>query len=100
MGAGFGMSFAPLLPYVLSKVNPQDAGSASGVANAVQQMGGAIGIALVSIVFFGNLVSTKTYAQGFGRGVIVGLSILAACALLSFWLPRRITQPETETTTK
>lgn len=101
MGAGFGMAFAPLLPYVLSKVNPQDAGSASGVANAVQQVGGSLGVALVGIVFFGNLVSTKTYAQGFGRGMILAISIAGICALLSLWLPHNIVQkPEAATATK
>ena len=90
MGAGFGMAFSPLLPYVLSKVNPQDAGSASGVANAVQQIGGALGVALVGIVFFGNLVSTKAYAQGFGRGIMLEVGLLLLCAVLSFFLPRHI----------
>ncbi len=90
MGIGFGMSFSPLLPYVLSKVNPQHAGSASGVANAVQQVGGVLGIAVVGIVFFGNLVSTRTYAHGFGRGVVLEVSLLALCLVLSFFLPRHI----------
>lgn len=90
MGVGMGMSYSPLLPYVLSKVNPQHAGSASGVANAVQQVGGVLGVAVVGIVFFGNLVSTKTYAQGFGRGILLEVSLLAVCAVLSFFLPRKI----------
>jgi len=90
MGVGMGMAYSPLLPYVLSKVNPQDAGSASGVANAVQQTGGALGVALIGIVFFGNLGSTKTYAQGFGRGILLEVGLLALCLVLSFFLPRHI----------
>ena len=89
-GAGMGLCFAPLLPYALSQVNPQDAGSASGVANALQQIGGSLGVALVGIVFFGNLVSTQTYAAGFGRGTWLALGLLAVCAILSLFLPRHI----------
>jgi EmrB/QacA subfamily drug resistance transporter len=95
-GAGMGLSFTPLLPYALSQVNPQNAGSASGVANALQQIGGSLGIALVGIVFFGNLISTKMYAQGFGRGTVLALGILAACLLLSLWLPRNIIVQKSE----
>jgi len=51
-GAGMGMTFAPLLTYTLHDVPLNDAGSASGVFNTVQQTGAAIGIALSGMVFF------------------------------------------------
>lgn len=89
-GAGMGLSFTPLLPYALSQVNPQDAGSASGVANALQQIGGALGIALIGIVFFGALVSNHSYAQGFGYGSLLEIGLLVLCVILSFFLPRNI----------
>jgi EmrB/QacA subfamily drug resistance transporter len=90
MGVGFGMAFSPLLPYVLSKVNPQNAGSASGVANAVQQIGGSLGVAAVGIVFFSNAVSAQAYAHGFGRAVMLEVGLLVACVIISFFLPRHI----------
>jgi predicted MFS family arabinose efflux permease len=89
-GAGMGLAFTPLLPYALSQVNPQDAGSASGVANALQQVGGSLGMALVGIVFFGNLVSTQGYAQGFGHGILLEIGLLALCIILSIFLPHHI----------
>jgi hypothetical protein len=42
---------------VLTDVDPKHAGSASGVLNAVQQLGGALGTALIGVVFFGSLTS-------------------------------------------
>jgi len=55
IGAGMGMVFGSLFAAVLNGVDPSHAGSASGTLNAVQQVGGAIGIALIGIVFFGQL---------------------------------------------
>ncbi|XVQ81952.1 hypothetical protein ACQP2K_24125 [Microbispora siamensis] len=54
-GAGIGMVGAPLLSQALSGVGPGSAGSASGVLSTVQQMAGALGVALIGIVFFGVL---------------------------------------------
>ncbi len=95
-GAGMGLSFTPLLPYVLSQVNPQNAGSASGVANALQQIGGALGMALVGIVFFGSLISTQSYAQGFGQGSLLEIGLLVLCIVLSIFLPHNIVSKSTQ----
>ncbi|MFI1357416.1 MFS transporter [Streptomyces sp. NPDC020898] len=53
MGAGMGLIVAPLTDVVLSEVPKEHAGSASGLINTVQQMGYALGLGLVSVVFFG-----------------------------------------------
>ncbi len=90
IGCGMGLIFAPLMPFILSNVDPQDAGSASGTANAVQQVGGALGIGLIGVVFFGQLASRADYDQAFGRGVWLQLVLLVVCVVLSFFLPRRI----------
>lgn len=55
VGFGMGMIFSSLFAAVLNGVDPRHAGSASGVLNAVQQVGGSIGIALIGVVFFGQL---------------------------------------------
>ena len=54
-GAGMGLTMAPIFAVVLTDIDPKHAGSASGVLNAVQQLGGAIGIAVIGVVFFGQL---------------------------------------------
>jgi EmrB/QacA subfamily drug resistance transporter len=55
VGTGMGMVFASLFAAVLNGVDPSHAGSASGTLNAVQQVGGAIGIAVIGVIFFGQL---------------------------------------------
>lgn len=57
--AGIGMGFvvAPIYPFVLAEVPLKDAGSASGVISAVGQIGGAIGVAAIGVIFFGLLGS-------------------------------------------
>ena len=56
-GAGMALIMSPMFSVVLTDVDPKHAGSASGVMNAVQQLGGAIGTALIGVFFFGQLVS-------------------------------------------
>jgi MFS family permease len=55
IGVGMGMVFGSLFAAVLNGVDLRHAGSASGTLNAVQQVGGAIGVALIGVIFFGQL---------------------------------------------
>ncbi|HUB93591.1 MAG TPA: MFS transporter [Verrucomicrobiae bacterium] len=57
VGVGMALIMSPMFSVVLTDVDPKHAGSASGVLNAVQQLGGALGTALIGVVFFGNLNS-------------------------------------------
>ena len=61
-GAGMALIMAPMFSVVLADVDPKNAGSASGVLNAVQQLGGAIGTALIGVVFFGALVANAPHS--------------------------------------
>jgi EmrB/QacA subfamily drug resistance transporter len=61
-GLGLGTVIAPLLNIILAGVPGRDAGSASGVLTTFQQLGGAIGVAVVGVVFFGLLSSRATTA--------------------------------------
>jgi MFS family permease len=91
LGVGMTMVSVPLMPYILSGVDPRDAGSASGTASSVQQVGGALGIALIGAVFFGHLTTTKaSFSHAFADAAWVQVGLLAICAVLSFLLPRRI----------
>ena len=56
-GVGLGTVIAPLLNIILAGVPGRDAGSASGVLTTFQQLGGAIGVAVVGVAFFGLLSS-------------------------------------------
>ncbi|GAB2923573.1 MFS transporter [Rhodococcus aerolatus] len=50
-GAGNGLAFVPLTAAALHGVDPADAGAASGLVNVMQQVGGALGLAVLVTVY-------------------------------------------------
>lgn len=56
-GMGMGLIMSPVFAVALTDVDHKHAGAASGVLNAVQQLGGAIGVALIGVFFFGQLTN-------------------------------------------
>lgn len=50
-GTGSGMSFLPLNMVILSEVQPKDAGAASGLLQAMQQVGATLGLAILVNLF-------------------------------------------------
>ncbi|MDQ6846163.1 MAG: MFS transporter [Candidatus Dormibacteraeota bacterium] len=56
-GIGLGCVVAPLINIILAGITGGAAGSASGVLTTVQQVGGALGIAVIGIIFFGQVTS-------------------------------------------
>jgi len=66
-GLGLGMGFSGLFQSVLAGVPPRDAGAGSGALQAFQQIGGAIGVALVGEIFFSGLATA--FAGGAGPKV-------------------------------
>jgi EmrB/QacA subfamily drug resistance transporter len=54
-GIGLSLVMIPVFTVALQDVDPGHAGSASGILNAVQQVGGAIGVAIIGVIFFGQL---------------------------------------------
>ena len=61
-GLGLGLGFSGLFQSVLAGVPARDAGAGSGALQAFQQVGGAVGVALVGQIFFTQL------AAGFAAG--------------------------------
>jgi EmrB/QacA subfamily drug resistance transporter len=90
-GAGQGLAVAPLAATVLSRVTPQHAGAASGVLATGVQVGNALGVALVGVIFYGVLNhehGANVYAHAFAFSLIYVL--FAAVLLISLvqLLPR------------
>jgi EmrB/QacA subfamily drug resistance transporter len=56
-GFGLGIAISALFQTILSGVPPRDAGSGSGALQAFQQIGGALGVALIGEIFFPALVA-------------------------------------------
>jgi EmrB/QacA subfamily drug resistance transporter len=61
-GMGFGMVVAPVADVVLSAVPREDAGSASGLFSTAQQLGLALGVALIGVLFFAQLAGNAGHA--------------------------------------
>ena len=72
-GLGMGMVLAPLAVTVLVRVSPQHAGPAAGVLSTVQQVGNALGVALLGIVFYGALGGGVPHAF---RGCLIFLIVV------------------------
>jgi EmrB/QacA subfamily drug resistance transporter len=99
MGAGMGLIVAPLTDAVLSEVPREHAGSASGLINTVQQMGNALGLGLVSVVFVGVIGDRLTAAQvgpafvnAFQHALVWVAAVMAVMFLLMSALPKRPVQ--------
>lgn len=86
-GAGLGFLVVPLINVVLAAVPAELAGGASGVFNTAQQVGGAVGVAVVGSVFFGR-VATGGFTAAFELAMPLVVGAFAACAVLSLVLPR------------
>lgn len=89
VGAGQGFIMTPLLNLVLGFVDEAQAGMASGVISTVQQVGAALGVAVVGILFSAALAGNDAaaqagrYASSFVAGMLYNLSAaLLVCVLL------------------
>jgi EmrB/QacA subfamily drug resistance transporter len=91
-GAGIGLVMAPLTATVLAGLTPQHAGSAAGVLSSAQQVGNAVGVAVVGIVFYGA-AGSATAGTGIVRAFEVSIPYLVGLAVgvavLVQLLPRR-----------
>lgn len=75
---------------MLSRVAPEHAGSAAGVLGTMQQVGGALGIAVVGVVFYGSLSAGHAVSHTFTAAMIPLAVFCAVAAGLvvpsrSFW---------------
>jgi EmrB/QacA subfamily drug resistance transporter len=86
-GAGLSLMIIPLVNVVLAAVPHEAAGGAGGMFSTAQQLGGALGVALVGTVFFTQLES-HPFTEAFKHSVPVVIGLFLAAALLSLALPR------------
>ena len=90
-GAGMALVFAPSANAVLSSVHPHQAGQASGALNAIRELGGVLGVAVLASVFtsHGSYASPQAYVDGLIPAMWVGVGVLGAGALIAAALPSR-----------
>lgn len=79
-GAGMGLVIGPLAGAALGSVAPEHTGAASGVVSTVMQVGGAIGVAVVGIVFYRALGAVPTSA-GYVHAFTASLEVLVGVAV-------------------
>ncbi|WP_240351535.1 MFS transporter [Streptomyces olivoreticuli] len=91
-GLGIGLVMGPFFDTVLSAVEPHETGTASGTLTAAQQLGSALGSAVLGTVFYSALGDQGTTALGYARTMQLtlgaGAGLLALAFLASFLLPR------------
>ncbi len=87
-GAGLGLLVVPLVNVVLAAVPVETAGGASGTFSTAQQVGGALGIAVVGTIFFG-LAPGPHLNAAFGVAQAVVIAAYAGAGLLCLLLPAR-----------
>jgi EmrB/QacA subfamily drug resistance transporter len=87
-GIGMGAMLAPLFDFVLAGVDDDEVGSASGVLNAMQQLGGALGIAVIGTVFF-SIAGSTGFLDAFHGALWIEAGVLLVTAGLVGLLPLR-----------
>jgi EmrB/QacA subfamily drug resistance transporter len=88
-GSGMALVFAPSANAILSSVRSEEAGQASGANNAIRELGGVMGIAILSTVFTsaGSYASPNAFVSGLIPALWIGGGVLAAGALVALVLP-------------
>jgi EmrB/QacA subfamily drug resistance transporter len=86
-GLGMGLLVAPMFDIVLGGVEEHEVGSASGVLNTLQQLGGAVGIAVLGTVFF-SVATHHGFAEAMQRTLLVDAGLIVGMLALSPLMPR------------
>jgi EmrB/QacA subfamily drug resistance transporter len=99
-GVGMAMYFAPVANVVLSAVRPEEEGQASGANNAIRELGGVFGVAVLASIFahYGGYGSGQSFVDGLVPAIYVGAAVVAvgAVAALGIKRGRRLDQPVEE----
>ena len=89
-GVGMSLFFAPVANVVLSSVRRDQEGIASGASNAIRELGGVFGIAVLGAVFsaHGSYLSGTAFVSGLVPAVWVGGAAVAVASAAALFLPR------------
>ena len=94
-GLGMALFFAPVANVILSAVRPDEEGQASGANNAIRELGGVFGVAVLAAVFTagGGYGSDQQFVDGMNPAVMIGAALVAIGAIAAFAIKR---SPRTE----
>ncbi|GAB3745883.1 MFS transporter [Amycolatopsis oliviviridis] len=94
-GIGAGIVIAAVFNTVLGAVDDDEVGSASGVLSAVQSIGGSVGVAVFSTVFFAGALAGQV-TESFRDALVVQAIVIALFLLISPLFPRRARPEDTD----
>jgi EmrB/QacA subfamily drug resistance transporter len=85
-GVGMAMFWAPVANVVLSAVRPEEQGQASGANNAIRELGGVFGVAVLASVFssYGGYRTQETFVNGMNAAVWIGAGVVLLGAIAAF----------------
>jgi MFS family permease len=88
-GIGMALFFAPVANVVLSSVKPQEEGQASGAQNAIRELGGVFGVAVLASIFahYGGYGLPQHFVDGMQPAVWVGAVIVGLGAIAAIAIP-------------
>jgi EmrB/QacA subfamily drug resistance transporter len=90
-GIGMALFFAPVANVVLSAVRREEEGQASGATNAIRELGGVFGVAVLASIFaqYGGYLSGQDFVDGLRPAVWIGAIVVGLGAVASFAIPAR-----------
>jgi EmrB/QacA subfamily drug resistance transporter len=90
-GTGMALVFAPAANAVLGAVRPEEAGQASGATNAIRELGGVLGVAVLAAVFTGSggFESPQAFVDGLVPALWVGAAVLVVGGLVALLVPAK-----------
>lgn len=89
-GVGMALFFAPVANVVLGAVRREEEGKASGANNAIRELGGVFGVAVLASIFTsnGSYASPQAFVDGLTPALYVGATVVALGALAALFIPR------------
>src|SRR3954452_15545431 len=90
-GIGMAMYFAPVANVALSSVTPEEEGQASGANNAIRELGGVFGVAVLASIFsrYGGYQTGASFVHGVSPALYLGAAIVAIGAAAALFIPRK-----------
>ncbi|HEY3952040.1 MAG TPA: DHA2 family efflux MFS transporter permease subunit [Streptosporangiaceae bacterium] len=90
-GVGFSLALPPLTKAVVGSVGAADIGKASGAFSTTRQLGGAFGVAILSVAFAsnGHYGSASAFTSGYSRAMLLAAGLAVVAALAGLRLPAR-----------
>ncbi|MGW5616155.1 MFS transporter [Streptomyces sp. NPDC003877] len=90
-GIGMALFFAPASHLVMASVRPEEQGIASGANNALREVGGALGIAVMASIFAaqGGYETGRTFVDGMRPALVTGSAVVALAGVAALLVPSR-----------